>query len=151
MTIKFSHILFIILLSAAFPLYGQLESAMGSVKGFEVDDWYDINIDESIIETLAAVRSPKDEAFQFAFPAEVNLNPGNSGFWRRSGNEMIWTIGIRSKNARSLNLILEPFRVPHGAYIYMYNPEKQMSGELTGMKIIIHLPFLQRTRFPAIN
>jgi hypothetical protein len=124
MAVKLSQILFLILLSARLSVFGQIESATGSVSGYEVEDWYDINIEESVIETLSAIRPPKNEAYQFAFPVEVILNPENSGFWKRSGNEMIWTIGVRSKNARSVNLILEPFNLPRGAYVYIYNPEK---------------------------
>jgi len=118
------RIIVVILVTGSLSLYGQIESDLGKITGYPVEEWYDIDIDESILERLSEIKTPKNESFQFAFPVPVILNPENSGFWKRSGNEMIWTIGIRSKNARSLNLILEPFNIPVGAYFYLYNSDR---------------------------
>lgn len=124
MMMRTIRVIIVILATSSLSLSGQIESDLGKIAGFTVDNWYDISIDESILERLSQIKPAKNEAFQFAFPVPVKLNPENSGFWKRSGNEMVWTIGIRSKNARSLNLILSPFHIPEGAFIYLYNSDK---------------------------
>lgn len=123
MMMKTIRFIIIIIVAGSLSLNGQIESDLGKIAGFPVENWYDIDIDESILARLSEINPAKNESFQFAFPVPVKLNPENSGFWKRSGDEMIWTIGIRSKNARSLNLILEPFQIPTGAYFYLYNSD----------------------------
>jgi lysyl endopeptidase len=104
----------------------QLEQPVGRVSGFPISDWYEINIDSEIIQRLSNTEQSKDGSFQFAFPIPVKLNPENSGFWKDDGGERVWTIGIRSKGARSLNLILEPFIIPAGSYVYVYDSDKSI-------------------------
>ncbi|MCK7530996.1 MAG: hypothetical protein MZV63_08115 [Marinilabiliales bacterium] len=43
------------------------------------------------------------------------------GFIVNRGNETIWVMPVSSKGALSLNLILSPFNLPEGAYIYVYD------------------------------
>jgi lysyl endopeptidase len=105
---------------------GQLEQTIGRVSGFPISTWYEINVDNEIIERLSLTEQSKDGSFQFAFPVPVKLNPENSGFWKDDAGEMVWTIGIRSKGARSLNLILEPFIIPAGSYVYVYDSKKSI-------------------------
>lgn len=106
------------------PLFGQVESKEETVSGFPVEDWYELNVDETVIQTLKDIVPSKNEAFRFAFPFKLNLHPGNSGYWREYDNEKIWTIGLRSKGAKSLNLILEPFNLKAGSFLYIYNSDR---------------------------
>ncbi len=116
-------IIFLIVLSGR--VLAQLESDTGHISAFPVDEWYDLSVDSGIIQKLSSLYQPKDKPYQFALPVPVTLDPGNSGFFKKSGDELIWTIGIRSAGAKSLNLILKPFDIPSGAYIYVYDPQKR--------------------------
>jgi lysyl endopeptidase len=102
----------------------QLESSTGKISGMEVETWYDISLDSSMLASLSKFVPAKNEGFQFAVPVPVNLTPGNSGCLYNKGNEQVWIVGIRSKSAKSLNVILEPFQIPEGAYVYIYNSER---------------------------
>jgi len=99
----------------------QIESAVGSISGHKINSWYEIKIDSLVLQTLSRLNQPKDVSFQFAIPVPVILNPGNAGEVFQNNNESVWIIGIRSKEAKSLNLILEPFRIPDGAYVYIFD------------------------------
>jgi lysyl endopeptidase len=117
-------ILFLLLTSGI--VNAQLEQSIGRIAGFSINSWYEINVDQEIISRLSETDQPKDGAFQFAFPVPVNLDPENSGFWKDDNGEKVWTIGIRSKGAKSLNLILQPFRIPEGSYLYIYDTKKSV-------------------------
>ena len=100
----------------------QLESSAGGLSGFLVDKWYELSVDPEILQKLTGLIQPKDLPYQFAFPVKVNLTPENSGLVKKSGHELIWTVGIRSKSAKSLGVILKPFNLPEGAFVYEYDP-----------------------------
>jgi lysyl endopeptidase len=119
-----STLLFLLLASGI--VSAQLEQSIGRISGFSINSWYEINVDQEIISRLSETEQPKDGAFQFAFPVPVSLDPENSGFWKDEGGERVWTIGIRSKGAKSLNLILQPFRIPDGSYLYIYDTKKSI-------------------------
>jgi lysyl endopeptidase len=104
----------------------QLESETGNISGFSIEKWYEVSVDSNIIHTLRGLDQPKDRPYQFAFPVQVALDPGNSGFFKRSDHELIWTIGIRSAGAKSLNVILKPFNIPAGSYVYVYDQDRKM-------------------------
>jgi lysyl endopeptidase len=78
------------------------------------------------LDELASTPQKKDDSFQFAIPVPLSLNPSNSGCIYNENNESVWVLGIKSSGARSLNLILEPFNLPEGAYIYIYDSKKTM-------------------------
>jgi lysyl endopeptidase len=116
----------LIVFFAAAVAHAQLVTRIGYVSDCKIDTWYEISIDSQIIHKLSEQIHPKDASFQFAIPVPVNLTPENSGKLIEKGNELIWLVGIRSKEARSLNLILEPFHIPAGAYVYIYDKEKRV-------------------------
>ena len=118
---KVSITLALILFMNSFNASGQLESSVGSPLRKKIENWYEIKIDSQILNTLYLLKQSKDVAYQFAVPIPVNLNPGNSGIIYHIGNEMVWIIGIRSVNAKSLGLILQPFKIPDGGYVYIYD------------------------------
>jgi len=110
--------------SGAILVLAQLETVRGSVAGFPVENWYELSVDNTSINTLLSLEQPKDQPFQFALPVPVDLNPSNSGFIKKTSRETIWTIGIRSASAKSLNLILSPFNIPDGSYVYVYDSKR---------------------------
>jgi lysyl endopeptidase len=112
---------FLLCLLVSFNVSGQLESQTGSVLHKKIDNWYEIKIDSQVLCTLYSLKQPKDAAYQFALPVPVDLNPGNSGIIYQIADEKVWVIGIRSKNAKSLGLILQPFKIPEGGYVYIYD------------------------------
>jgi lysyl endopeptidase len=120
----YTALLFLFLASGI--VSAQLEQTVGSISGFSISSWNEINVDKDIISRLSGTEQPKDGAFQFAFPVPVNLDPENSGFWKDNGDEKVWTIGIRSKGAKSLNLILQPFIIPEGSYLYIYDTKRSV-------------------------
>jgi lysyl endopeptidase len=124
--LKYLKISLIILFGTESGSNAQLESAIGSISDYTIDTWYEINIDNQVLQTLSELKQAKDISFQFAVPVPVNLNPGNSGRTYHNENEIIWVLGIRSKEAKSLNLILDPYKIPSGAYVYIYNSSRQI-------------------------
>ena len=104
--------------------FAQIESKGGHISGFEVTSWYEISVDSQILQSLTEYKPSKDEPFQFAFPVPVDLTPENSGSIVQYQDEVIWTVGIRSKSAKSINLILSPFHIPDSSYIYVYDSKR---------------------------
>ena len=115
-----------IILVMAESARGQLEEAIGKISDIRIEKWNELSLDSQLLQSLASLHSPKDIAFQFAVPVAVNYLPENSGRFYNVGDELIWITGIRSKNARSLNLILKPFHIPEGAYVYIYDSKKSV-------------------------
>lgn len=118
-----SFILFFLLVAIA---NGQMESSTGSIGNYKIDSWYEIKLDGQVLDRMAGLYQPKEGSLQFAIPVPVTLNPANSGSWHDNGKELVWVLGIRSREARSLNLILEPFIIPQGAYLYIYDSSKKV-------------------------
>ena len=123
---KSSLLIVTLFLASAGVSRGQLERAIGKVSDIPVDKWYELSVDSQLLQSLAACHPPKDISFQFALPVHVDLKPENSGRFFDRGEEQIWIIGIRSKHAKSLNLILEPFHIPAGAFVYIYGSTKEV-------------------------
>lgn len=71
--------------------------------------------------------------FQFAYPFDVNLSPDNSGEWFRGENDFyIWKLTIRSKGAKSLNLIFDEFKIPESSRLFVFNEkENHVLGAFT--------------------
>lgn len=91
-----------------------------------IENWHEISVDPQHAEAMRAVDQPKDQPFRFAIPLEVSLTPSNSGFIARRGSETIWVLPLSSKGALSLNIILSPYNLPKGAYIYVYDHDRQI-------------------------
>jgi lysyl endopeptidase len=106
------------------PALSQVEYSVGSIRGVAPESWYEISLDQEMLNELASSVQKKDDSYQFAIPVPVELYPSNSGCIIKEKGERIWLLGIKSKGAKSLNVILEPFNLPKGAYIYIYNSKK---------------------------
>ncbi len=65
-------------------------------------------------------------ALHFAHKIPVNINPENSGetFYTEDGTK-VWRVRIHSQDAYSLNVIFDTFRIPEGAKLFLYDPERR--------------------------
>ncbi len=63
----------------------------------------------------------------------VSLNPQNSGEYEILDNgDKLWSLGIRSKGALTINLTFDKYKLPPGAVLYVYNRDKsQIIGGFT--------------------
>jgi hypothetical protein len=115
-----------LLLFFSFALKGQMEFPVGSALFPDIPDWHEISVDPLEVEILRSLDQPKDQPYRFAIPVPVNLTPENAGFTVQRGNETVWVMPVSSKGALSLNLILSPFNLPEGSYIYIYDLERRV-------------------------
>ncbi len=107
-------------------IHGQPEFPMGNPLFPAIERWHEIGVDPQHAAALRAVKQDKSQPWQFAIPVEVSLNPGNSGFIVKNGSETVWVLPVSSKGAFSLNLILSPYNLPDGAYVYIYDLQRQI-------------------------
>lgn len=62
--------------------------------------------------------------WRFGYNHHVNLGLSNAGNWINLPNgDRVWRIGIKSKDALSMNLIFDDFFMPQGAYVHVFNPD----------------------------
>lgn len=80
---------------------------------------------EPISNQSALWRSEQDHSdfrsLEFAHKFFVRLNPDNSGIRFSTSEMQVWRVGIRSKEAYSLNILFSKFRIPEGAKVFVYN------------------------------
>jgi hypothetical protein len=114
-------------------LYSQPEFPAAGPLFPVVEEWHDITVDQQQVEVMRSIKPAKNQPYQFAIPVETSLTPENSGFIVKRANETVWVLGISSKDALSLNLILSPFDLPEGAFIYVYDIDRStVRGAFTG-------------------
>lgn len=93
------------------------------------------------LETIEAAKFPKVDVtslleedrlndednlpYRFGHTFSTNYNIINHGEWTElpTGGK-IWRMRFQSKDAISLNFLLEDFEIPHGAKIYLYNNDR---------------------------
>jgi len=124
--LKRLFLIFITCLSALAILSGQQEFPAGSPLFPVIEKWHEVSVDPNQAEAMRAMNQPKDQPFRFAIPVEVSLTPFNSGFLATRGPETIWVLPISSKGALSLNIIMSPYNLPQGAYVYVYDYNRQI-------------------------
>jgi len=61
---------------------------------------------------------------KFAHSFSVSLSTENSGTWIEQEGYRIWTIGVESEGAYSINLIFSKYKLPNGARLFIYNEDK---------------------------
>jgi len=67
----------------------------------------------------------KKKPYRFAREIPVTINPNNSGVWEiLSNGDKLWRLGIRSKDALSLYIVFDNYRLPEGAKLYLYDTKK---------------------------
>lgn len=71
--------------------------------------------------------------YRFAYKFMTGFNRNNSGtsFYLPDGT-FVWRLGIRSKDALSINILFSEYELPDGAQVFLYNPEQtQVLGSFT--------------------
>ncbi len=119
-------ITYILVLLSSLPLCSQAEYPVGSALIPDIESWYEVYVDPLQVEILRTIDHAKDQPYQFAIPVPVSLTPENAGFIVSTGDETVWIMPVSSKGALSVNLILSPYNLPGGAYIYVYDNAKQV-------------------------
>lgn len=61
--------------------------------------------------------------FRFAYSFDVELTTKNSGNWYTVDNINVWQLKIRSKGAYSINLILDQYKLPENARLFLISEE----------------------------
>lgn len=111
----------------------------------------------------------KRKAFRYGMHHKVEINPSKDGSWYSyNDNEHIWQIKVVSKNAYSLSLVFDDFRLKANAKLFVYNSEKtQILGAFTpennkkdgwfsiapipGEEIIIELNTSDKNNYGCLN
>ncbi len=64
--------------------------------------------------------------YRFAYKFLTNYTPENSGIqYTLDNGTKVWRLGIHSEGALSLNLLFTTFRIPPGASLFIYDPDRQ--------------------------
>ncbi len=72
------------------------------------------------------------KSLEFAHKFFVHLRPDNSGVTFTWEDMKVWRVGVRSKEAYSLNLLFSKFRLPAGAKLFVYNADQtEILGSFT--------------------
>jgi lysyl endopeptidase len=66
----------------------------------------------------------KSIPYRFGENLYTQLNPDNSGVWNKLSNGNIWRLGIKCKDATSMNVCFDKYKLPKGAKLFIYNEEK---------------------------
>jgi lysyl endopeptidase len=146
--LKSRFIISILILLVSVSLKGQTEYEAEEPLFPGIVSWHELNIDPAQVEIMRSLDQPKDQPLQFAIPVQVNLTPEKDGFTVRQGSETVWVMPVSSKGALSLNMILSPFNLPEGAYVYVYDYDHQVlrgaytndSGGETGTMPLLPVP-----------
>ncbi len=67
----------------------------------------------------------KSKPYRFGYELQVDLGLQNAGSWYTLENgDRIWRINIISEGARSMNFIMDSYKIPEGATLYVYNNDR---------------------------
>lgn len=114
-------------------LAGQITSpGSGPYHAEEAHPLHTIQVDKEVIRQLS-VAPDANGPLVFAVPYLVDLKPSSAGTLRQNANGTgSWSLTIHSPGARSLGVLFDPFRLPEGAELYLYTPDKkEVLGALT--------------------
>ncbi len=77
---------------------------------------------KTAIEEDAAASELSGIPYRYGLNVSTNYNLNNSGTWQvLSDGSRIWRLGIKSEDAKSLNLLYDDFYMPKGAYMFVYD------------------------------
>jgi hypothetical protein len=79
--------------------------------------------DQTIIDSEDAINDlSKDRPWRFGYKYNVNFSLQNSGNWTSLPNgDKVWQLILESKDAITINLLLDDYNLPEGAYLYLYD------------------------------
>lgn len=71
--------------------------------------------------------------YSFAYKFMTHLNRANSGIsYVLEDGTRVWRLGIRSKDALSINILFSEYELPEGAQVFLYNPlQTHIRGSFT--------------------
>lgn len=72
-----------------------------------------------------SIRERLDVPFRFGEGFEVDFSL-KDGKWRKTNDGRVWNLKIHSKDAYSLNLILDELHLPEGGELYLYNENRDV-------------------------
>ncbi|MBE0674553.1 MAG: T9SS type A sorting domain-containing protein [Bacteroidales bacterium] len=108
----------------AIPVSAQIESERGAILGKPGGSAVVVDIDKELVSFLSAPPNIMREGpLQFAVPYTTMISPSGHGEITEDDEYKIWRVAIHSPGAKSLSVIFEPFRLPEGAMLYLYNEE----------------------------
>ncbi|OFY87539.1 MAG: hypothetical protein A3F72_20895 [Bacteroidetes bacterium RIFCSPLOWO2_12_FULL_35_15] len=83
-------------------------------------------VDVAALKAEDAINDQNKGPFRFGFNHFVNYNLSNSGTWTTLTNgDRLWQLGIKSKDAISMNLAFDDFYLPVGAKLFIYTADKK--------------------------
>lgn len=117
----------LILIACAISTRSQIVHETGSPMGFDYSDksieWVYLSIHPSEIDQIRSEARGDKGLLRFAIPAELNLNPANSGIiTQQKGEFNTWHIFISSDDAAALGVIFSKFKLVEGEKIFIYDP-----------------------------
>jgi len=80
--------------------------------------------DEQAALWRSGLEQSRFKSLEFAHKFDVHLRPDNSGINFTVGNTNVWRVGVRSKNAYSLNILFSKFKLSEGAKVFVYNSDQ---------------------------
>ncbi|MBN1132967.1 MAG: trypsin-like peptidase domain-containing protein [Bacteroidales bacterium] len=74
------------------------------------------------------------KVLQFAIERPLDIGPRTHGAWIEHEGYRVWRAHVISPGAKSIGIVLDPFRLNEGASLFVYNPEKkQVKGAFNWM------------------
>ncbi len=97
------------------------------MEDFSVNDLASVHREDAILD------QHKDIPYRFGVNMEVDLSSSTHGIWTTQPNgDRVWKLGMSSRNALSLNFVMDQFTIPEGGQVFVYAPnKKQLLGSFT--------------------
>ena len=82
--------------------------------------------DQATIDAEDAINdAAKDAPWRFGYKYDVNYDLQNSGNWTTlPGGNRVWQLEIDCPGAMTVNLLIDDFNLPAGAYLYLYDVDQ---------------------------
>jgi V8-like Glu-specific endopeptidase len=79
--------------------------------------------DQAIIDAEDGINDQtKEQPWRFGYKYQSNINLSNAGVWTTFTNgDKLWQMAIECPGAMTVNLLLENYYLPDGAYLYLYD------------------------------
>lgn len=138
MDIKYNLQFVFLLLLLPFAVSGQISQGGVPIQVQKQKSFFSAVTDLVVLPTvdnqkMQKIYSKSDQnilkSFRFAHSFEVSLSPKNSGKWYNTSEVNVWQLRIRSTGAYSLNLILNNYRLPENARLFLIS---MATGEIKG-------------------
>lgn len=82
--------------------------------------------DQTVIDAEDAIDDlTKDHPWRFGYKYQVDYDLNNSGKWTTLPNgDKVWQLAISCPGALTVNLLIDQFSLPTGAYLYLYDTDQ---------------------------